>query len=64
MRPDLVIGDQRLLLLRALAFYWASISYGGGIKVWGMWLPSGSVIAPGVMPPAVTEDRASARMLA
>jgi hypothetical protein len=59
-----VIGDQRLLLLRALAFYRASISYSGGIKTQGMWLPSGSVIALGVMPPVVTEDRASARMLA
>ena len=59
-----MIGDQRLLLLRALAFYWASISYSGGIKAQGMWLPSGSVIALGVMPSVVTEDRASARMLA
>ena len=59
-----MIGDQRLLLLRALAIYRASISYSGGIKVQGMWLSSESVIALDIMPPAVTEDRASARMLA
>jgi hypothetical protein len=59
-----VTGDQRLLLLRALAFYRASISCDGGIKTQGMWLSSGSVIALGVMPPVTTEDRASARMLA
>ena len=59
-----MLGDQRLLLCRALAFYWASISYSGGIKIRGMWLSSESVIALDVMPPVVTEDRASARMLA
>ena len=52
-----------MLLYGALAMDRVSIGSDGGIKGWGMCLPSGSVIASLTMPPAGTEDRASARML-
>ncbi|KAL7265958.1 hypothetical protein RUND412_011511 [Rhizina undulata] len=64
LRPDLTWGDQQSFWAVHSPQRRASIGWDGRIKVAGMWLPSGSVIARGAMLPAPTEDRASARMLA
>ena len=58
MLPDTPVVDQPSFLMVHSAIWWVSISCGGGIKTWGMWLLSGSVIALGAIPPAATEDRA------
>ena len=62
--PRLARGRSTGVLTGALGRGQASIGPGGGMKASGMWLPSGSVIALGATPPAWTEDRAPARMLA
>ena len=59
LRPDAGSIDQPSLCGGALFAVWVSNSFGGGIKAWGMWLSSGSVIALGGMLPTETEDRAS-----
>jgi hypothetical protein len=42
--------DSAELLLGVLLVRWVSINFDRGRKAWGMWLSSGSVIAPCCMP--------------
>ena len=58
MPSELGLADQPSFWLVHSVDIRASTSYSGMIKVVGMWLPSGSVIARYVMMPTVTEDRA------
>jgi hypothetical protein len=55
---ELGLADQRSFWFVHSVDIRASTSYNGMIKMGGMWLPSGSVIARYVMMPDVTEDRA------
>ncbi len=52
------------LLIRLFRLNQASIGLGGWLKVLGMYLPPGRLIAQDVMRPTWTEERAFARMLA
>jgi len=53
--------DQRSFWFVHSSGFRASIGWRGGTKAAGKWLPSGSVIARGAIPPAPTEDRASCK---